>query len=320
MDRVLLPFPARQALAVALAPAARARVGTLAWRRFPDGESLVTVDPGVAGADVAIVASLEQPDAIALALRFAAATARELGARSVGLVAPYLAYLRQDARFHAGEAVNAALFAHFLDESFDWLVTVDPHLHRTASLDALFAMPACNVAAAPAIAAWLRDNVPDALVIGPDGESAQWVTEIAGLAGVPWQVLEKVRRGDADVTVSLPDVAMARGRTPVIVDDIISTGRTQQAALMHLARHGLAPAVCIATHAVFAGPALEQLREAGAARVVTTDTIPHATNAIAIAPLLHGSIGAAFETMENEAGDDAPATAEAWFADNEPPP
>src|SRR6185312_9071267 len=99
MNRLLLPFPAQQALAQAMAPMLDARLGRLDWRRFPDGESLVAVDGIIPGADVAIVASLRDPDAIAVALRFAADAARELGARRVGLVAPYLAYMRQDKRF-----------------------------------------------------------------------------------------------------------------------------------------------------------------------------------------------------------------------------
>jgi ribose-phosphate pyrophosphokinase len=320
MDRVLLAFPAQTALAEALAQPVQARRGTLQWRRFPDGESLVVVDSQLARADVAIVASLDRPDEIALALRFAAATARELGVRSVGLVAPYLSYLRQDARFHAGEAVNATLFAHFLEESFDWLVTIDPHLHRTASLGVLFGMPATNVAAAPAIADWVRTHVPDALLIGPDSESAQWVKDIAASAGLPWQVLEKHRRGDEQVEVSLPDVGMAQSRTPVIVDDIVSTGATQEATLLHLQRHGLRAAFCIATHAVFAGNAFEKLMSAGAAQVITTDTIPHRTNAIPIAPLLLAPTVAMFEAMEGETGDEPPDSAEAWFAGSEPPP
>src|SRR3546814_2162433 len=65
------------------------------------------------------VCSSDLPDHLALPLRFAAGTARELGARSVGLIAPYLAYMRQDRRFSPGQAVSAPLFARFLEESFD---------------------------------------------------------------------------------------------------------------------------------------------------------------------------------------------------------
>lgn len=292
---VLLPFPPQRALAGAMATAMSASmtkaasqvsVGRLDWRRFPDGESLVAIEDQLEGADVVIVASLHHPDEMALALRFAAETAREFGARSVGLVAPYLAYMRQDLRFHPGEVVSAPLFARFVSQSFDWLATVDPHLHRIRALEDVYTIPAHNVAAAPVIAEWIRREVRDPMLIGPDSESEQWVAAIAALAGAPHQVLEKKRLGDRDVQVSLPDAALAQGRTPVIVDDIVSSGRTLVETLGHLRHLGLAPATCIATHAVFAGDAYAQLQVAGAARVVSTDTIAHPSNAISVAGIL----------------------------------
>ena len=289
MTRVLLPFPQQRPLAESMAPSLGARVGRLDWRRFPDGESLVAVDDSLADADVAIVASLHRPDELSIALRFAAKTAREFGARSVGLVAPYLAYMRQDKRFHPGEAVSAPIYAEFLEQCFDWLVTADPHLHRNPDLSALYRIPAVRVAASPVVATWIRENVPDAMLIGPDSESEQWVTDIARRAGVPSQVLSKQRQGDREVQVSLPDIASARGRTPVIVDDIVSSGHTVMETLGHLRRLGLPSAVCVAIHAVFADDAYTQLHQAGAARIVSTDSIPHPSNAMSIAgPLADG--------------------------------
>ncbi|MDX0524798.1 ribose-phosphate diphosphokinase [Sinorhizobium medicae] len=286
MTHVLLPFPLQRTLADAIAPLLGSRAGRLDWRRFPDGESLVAIDEALAGVDVALVVSLRNPDELALPLRFAAATAREFGARSVGLIAPYLAYMRQDKRFNPGEAVSAPLFARFLEESFDWLVTADPHLHRNPELSGLYKIPVRRVATALLVADWIRDNVPDAVLIGPDSESGQWVSDIANRAGVPYQVLTKNRRGDRDVEVSLPSIGAARGRTPVIVDDIVSSGRTAIETLGHLKRLGLPPAVCVVIHPVFAEDAYEQLRAAGPARVVNTDSIPHPSSAISIAGLL----------------------------------
>lgn len=320
MTRVLLSFPGQVQLGRTLAPALEARHAEVAWHRFPDGESLVTVDPDLRDADVAILASLDHPDAIAMALRFAAETAREFGARSIGLVAPYLAYMRQDTRFHPGEAVSAPLFARFLEGSFDWLVTVDPHLHRIASLGGLFAIPARNAAAAPAIAAWIRREVADAVVVGPDAESRQWVDDIARRAGVPGIVLSKVRRGDRDVEVSAPDAAAARGRTPVLVDDIVSSGHTMAAAIAQLRALGLPPPVVLATHAIFAEGARELLLDAGAQRVVSTDTVPHPTNAIAIAPVLAAAANRMFEHAGTDLDAEAPYDAERWFDEDEPPP
>jgi ribose-phosphate pyrophosphokinase len=296
--RVLLPFPPQQSLAERMAGPLAARVGRLEWHRFPDGESLVTLEENLAGADVAVVASLHHPDEMALALRFAAATARELGARSVGLVAPYLAYMRQDTRFRPGQTVSAPLFARFVADSFDWMVTADPHLHRNPDLAVLYPIPTRRVATASRLAEWIREHVPGGLLIGPDSESGQWVADIAHRSGMPYQVLEKVRHGDRAVEVSLPDADAARGRTPVIVDDIVSSGRTIIETLGHLAQLGLPGAVCVAIHAVFAGDAYEQILAAGASRVVSTDSIPHASNAIAIHDLLATATAELFENAQ----------------------
>jgi ribose-phosphate pyrophosphokinase len=279
---VVLAFPGQEAFASGLAARLGARIGRFECHHFPDGESLVSVEEQVRGEKVVVVASLRGADVMALPLRFAAATLREFGAASVGLVAPYLAYMRQDLRFSAGQAVSAPLFAHFIGESFDWLVTVDPHLHRIRDLAEIYSIPAACVPAAPAIAAWIGSEVQNALLIGPDSESRQWVAHIGGLAGVPFDVLEKHRRGDEDVEVSLPDAAQARGRLPVVVDDILSSGQTIVETLRGLARLGLPPAVVVGIHAVFAREACEKIQAAGAARIVTCDTIAHPTNAISV--------------------------------------
>ena len=282
MKRMLLPMPGSEHLADAIAARVGAECARFEWRRFPDGESLVAVDDRLDDADVVLLACLRDPDRSALALRFAAATAREFGACRVGLLAPYLPYMRQDVRFRAGEAVSAPLFAAFLEESFDWLVTVDPHLHRIPSLDRIYRMPTRVVEAAPAIAAWIRTQLPDAIVIGPDAESLQWVARIGELAGVPFQVLSKVRHGDRDVEVSLPDATEAAGRTPVVVDDIASSGMTMVETLKHLSALGLPSATCVVTHALFADDACDRVMAAGASRLLSTDTLPHPSNAISV--------------------------------------
>ena len=283
-EPLLLVLPGNEAFAAALGSCWSAEQSVLGWHRFPDGESLLRIDADCRDREVALVSTQSDPDRLALPLRFSACTARELGARRVGLIAPYLGYMRQDARFHSGECVSSAHFARFLDETIDWLVTVDPHLHRHASLDEIFRVPTRAVSATPAMAAWIGANVRDPVLIGPDSESAQWVECVARAIGAPSTVLAKTRRGDRDVEVSLPDPRAIAGRTPVLLDDIISSGRTMIAALAHLRRHGAAPAHCVAVHALFAGDAANALAEAGAARVVTVNTIPHATNAIDVAP------------------------------------
>lgn len=288
MMPVVLPFPDDGALAGSVSRDLRARVGLLEWRHFPDGESLIRIDDDIEGADVVVFAGLSDPDRKALPVRFVAQTAKELGARSVGLVAPYLAYMRQDARFRPGEAVAASVFARFLDQCLDWLVTVDPHLHRIARLDELYRIPVSCVDSAPELANWIRHEVSNPILIGPDEESAQWVAEIAREAHIPCEVLHKRRRGDHEVEVSAPDPDRLRGFTPVLVDDIVSTGRTLAAAADHLRRLDLPPPVCVVIHPLFSGNAHELLKRAGVERIVSTDSIRHSSNAIGLAkPIAH---------------------------------
>lgn len=279
----LLAFAEQRDAASRLAAALDADTGTIRRHRFPDRESLVSVDGDCGEREVIVYCSLRDPDDLALPLLFAARTARELGARRVGLVAPYLAYMRQDARFHQGEAVSSVHYAAFLSWTFDWLVTVDPHLHRHASLEEVFAIPTrCASASAP-IAQWVRANVPHPLLIGPDRESAQWVEAVAARIDAPFIVLEKHRHGDREVEVSAPEPARLAGRTPVLLDDIAASGRTLIEAVRGLRRAGGARPVCVVVHGLFADDADRALLEAGAARVISTDTVTQAGPVIGLA-------------------------------------
>ena len=290
MKPVLLALPGNEATAQALAGPLEAEVGRLLVRRFPDGESYVRIESPVRDAEVMLVGTLHEPDDKLLPLYFAASTARDLGARRVGLVAPYLAYMRQDRRFHEGEGVTSEYFARLLSSAVDWLVTVDPHLHRHHALAEIYDVPTRVVHAAPAMAEWIREEVTRPVLVGPDEESAQWVSEVAAAVGAPFVVLRKVRRGDRDVEISLPDMAGFRQHTPVLVDDIISTAHTMIEAVRALLQAGLVAPICVGVHPVFAGTAYEDLLAAGAARVVTCGTIPHPSNGIDLTAPLTGAI------------------------------
>ena len=148
-----------------------------------------------------IVGTLDRPNEKMLPVLFAAATARELGATNVGLVAPYLPYMRQDRRFKPGEAVTSREVARLLSDAVDWMVTIDPHLHRYGSLAEIYRIPTRAVHAAPLISQWIKTNASNPLIIGPDSESQQWVSAVAKAAGAPYAVLRKVRRGDRDVDI-----------------------------------------------------------------------------------------------------------------------
>lgn len=279
-----MPAAGADAAAAALAASLDASLGAVESRRFPDGETYLRLKDAVEGAEVVLVAALRDPDPQALGLWYLAATARELGARWVGLVAPYLPYMRQDRRFHPGEAVTSGIFARFLSEQFDWLVTVDPHLHRHPSLSAIYPIPAQAVASAPAIARWVQANVPSPLIVGPDSESEQWATDVARRVACPAIVLAKTRLGDRSVEITVPDAGAYAARTPVLIDDIISSARTMAVATARVRQAFGKPPVCVGVHAVFSPDAMQALEVAGAGRIVTCNTLPHPTNAIDVIP------------------------------------
>jgi ribose-phosphate pyrophosphokinase len=290
MSPTVFSMPGNERITELLITDLAATRGEIDTRRFPDGESYVRLMTDVLQRDVVFVCTLDRPDAKLLSLVFAGATAKELGAKHVGLIAPYLAYMRQDKRFHPGEAVTSHIFARLLSSTFDWLVTVDPHLHRFADISELYAVPVEVCHAAQEVARWIKSTIARPIIIGPDSESQQWVSAVAATVDAPYVTLSKSRLGDRQVQITFPNLDAWQGRTPVLVDDIISSGRTMVEATKTLVGLRFPPPVVIAVHGIFADNANADLLAAGAARIVTTNSVPHPTNAIDIGGLLTAAI------------------------------
>lgn len=281
----LLYLDDERAFARRLAATARIDASPIRRHRFPDGELKVTLPPRLPRA-IAILRSLHEPNEKLIELWLAARTARALGAVTVTLVAPYLAYMRQDRAFAPGEAVSQRHIGALLATLFDRVITVDPHLHRVSSLATVLPKTATvTLSAAPAIGRFLGRRAAGALLVGPDEESGQWVRSAADAAGLEWAVARKVRRGDRRVAVVMPDVNV-RDRRVVLVDDMISTGRTLVEAARTLKKAGAARVDVAATHALFSEDAGRALEAAGVRCIWTTDSVRHATNAIRLAGLL----------------------------------
>jgi len=288
---LVIPLPGNETFAKALADARGCEMGVLEMRSFPDEETYLRFVSQVKARSLALVCTLAHPDPKFLPLWFAARTARALGASKVGLVAPYLAYMRQDKSFHPGEAVTSRHFAKLISEGLDWLVTVDPHLHRYRALSDLYTIPAQSLHAGRAIADWIAGNISNPFIVGPDVESEQWVSEVAKDCGAPYTVMLKTRRGDRDVSVHPRDLHALPGHSPVIVDDIVSSGETMLGAIAALAAHTDASPICIAVHAVLADDVAARIAATGA-KLVSTDTIPHPSNAITTVPPIADAVAA----------------------------
>ncbi len=270
--------------------------GFHSFRRFPDNESYLRIENDVKEKHCIILADLSHPDSKCLHLLFLAETLRDLGAASVGLVAPYLCYLRQDKRFVAGEAVTSRIFASLLSQHIDWLVTVDPHLHRYHSLNEVYSIPCRVVHGASLLAAWLASQ-QDILLVGPDAESEQWVAKVAEQSGHPYVIGEKQRLGDREVVVTLPELDSYKVSSAVVIDDVISSGHTLMQCIEALHLQGIEDVSCAAIHGIFVGDAEERLLETGINKLVTTNSISHPSNELDLSESLVMPISASLAEL-----------------------
>lgn len=281
----LLCFDDELAPAQRIAQAADIELTVIERHRFPDGELKLRLPSDLRG-PVALLRSLDHPNEKLVELLLAGQTARQLGATHLTLIAPYLAYMRQDIAFRPGEAVSQTIVGHFLASLFDAVITVDPHLHRVATLEQAVPVPqAVVLSGAPLLADLIAQHHRSPLLMGPDDESAQWVAQAARRHGFDHAVCTKVRSGDKQVAIALPDTPLA-GRAVVLIDDVASTGRTVAQAARLALQAGAASVDVAVTHALFADDALQVILEAGVSQVWSTDCIAHGSNAVAIAPLL----------------------------------
>jgi ribose-phosphate pyrophosphokinase len=282
---MILCFDDEIEFARALGQACGLPVQRITRHRFPDGELKLTLPPKL-GAEVRILRSLHWPNEKLVELILVARAARELGAREVTLIAPYLAYMRQDSAFTAGEVVSQKVIGRLLADLFDAVVTVDPHLHRIATLnEAVPISRAVALSAAPLIGHFVAMRARKAMLVGPDAESAQWVHVAATYNGLPWAVCRKTRHGDTEVEVELPADEI-RGREVVLVDDVASSGQTLATAARALLAAGAARVDAVVTHAVLSADAGARLKAAGISEFWSTDTVPHPSNALSVVQLI----------------------------------
>jgi ribose-phosphate pyrophosphokinase len=292
---MLLAFDDEAALAQRLADALGCGWARIERHAFPDGETRLRLPPALP-ADVVLLRGLQEPNAKLTELLLAAAGARALGALRLLLVAPYLAYMRQDMAFTPGEVVSQRHLGGLLATAFEGVVTVDPHLHRIATLDEVLpGRRGVAVSAAALLGAHVAGREPRALLLAPDEEAGQWVRAAAAAHGLDHAVCRKQRHGDRDVEVVLPGVDV-RGRAVVLLDDVASTGRTLIAAARGALAVGAASVDVAVTHGLFVGDALAQVHAAGVRRVWSSDSVPHASNAVSVVPLLVSALRGLLES------------------------
>ena len=293
-DMLLLGFPENIELASEVAELANIAYADVQLHTFPDGESKVTL-PTQLPAHVILYRSLDHPNDKLVELLLAAEGCRNQGVKKLTLIAPYLAYMRQDKAFNPGEVVSQKIIGKLLAESFDSVLTVDSHLHRISHLsEAIPTEKAINITATEPMAYFLEDHFERPFLLGPDAESLQWVEEIAVHHQMDFAVASKQRRGDKEVKISLPD-ANFQGRNVVIVDDVASSGQTLIQAAQQLAEldEKLQPASVsvLVTHALFMEGAMQQLYDVGVRNVWSSNSINHGSNSVSLVGLLARNLG-----------------------------
>jgi ribose-phosphate pyrophosphokinase len=284
-ERFLLYFSEDAEIAQRAAEASNLLPRAIERHRFPDGELRMRL-PEALPPRVVLWRTLNDPNEKLVELLLVAQTARSLGARHLTLVAPYLAYMRQDIAFNPGEVVSQRVVGKFLAGLFDAVITVDPHLHRVSTLqEAVPLADAVVLSGAPVLADFVALKRSNAVLIGPDEESLQWVAQAAARHGWEHAVCRKQRHGDRAVSIELPALPV-KGRAVVLMDDVASSGHTLAQAAKLLLAAGAASVDVAVTHALFAEGALALVKDAGVGEVWSTDCIAHESNAVSMVPAL----------------------------------
>lgn len=271
-------FPGDEGPVERLAAALGVPAAIIDLKTFPDGETLPTV-PVTRATTVIAYRALNRPNTRLVPLLQAADAWRRAGVTRLVLVAPYLGYLRQDMVFAPGQPLSRDLVCGWLGGAFDRLVTVQAHLHRTASLTGALGIPATNIDIGGDLAAVAAAG-EQPLIVGPDSESRPWVQAAAARLDTDWTAFDKQRLGDREVQMTLGAGPSVAGRATLLLDDICSSGGTLVQAIHHLREAGAASVDVAVAHALFDADALDHLREAGARRIVSSDSISHPTNAL----------------------------------------
>ncbi len=284
-NSIIFSFPGNKVLAHLLAKKLHIEEGGLVIRRFPDGESYVRINSKVRNKIVILFCTLNNPNKKILSLMFTAQTLKELGAKKIILISPYLPYMRQDKRFEPGEAISCQLFAKFLSNWVDYLITIDPHLHRVRHLSNIYSIPVLTLHATKEIAQWIKKNIKFPFLIGPDSESKQWVSEIAAQLQVSYIICTKNRLSDFEVKIDIPPFSIIN-ETLVLMDDIISTGSSMLTILNKLSSQGYNNVFCLAIHPLLNKKTKNNLLASGAKTIITCNTISDSSNKINMLDLI----------------------------------
>ncbi|MBS7624393.1 MAG: ribose-phosphate diphosphokinase [Candidatus Bathyarchaeia archaeon] len=256
-------------------------------KRFPDGEFYFKFEEDISGEDLLIIQSLYPPqDAHAMELFLILHTARDLGANTIKLFVPYLAYSRQDERYLEGECLSAAMIAEVIETlGADALYTIDVHNENVLKM---YKIPVYNLTASGELAKYFSNkNLRDPVVIAPDDEdlARRRAKHAAKVLNAEWNYLEKRRDRYTGEIVTFSKALEVRGRDIVIIDDIISTGKTAANAVKILKDQGADRVFVGASHILLLKDSIKIIIESGAEEVVGTDSVTNEYAKVSVAPI-----------------------------------
>ncbi len=283
---IVVPGPASTELGKEIANQLRARVVPVEFKRFPDGESYIRLDGSLANEDAVVVQTTGPPQAENLVqLLLMVDDVRDMGARNITVVVPYLAYARQDSRFRPGEALSVKTIVTMLKTcGVSRIITVNSH--NPTILKTLL-VPVEDLSAIPLLAQYFKKqgfNRAYSLSMGKKGLPT--AVEASGVLGGENGFIPTQRdRVTGIVTIenkSLP----VKGKDVIVFDDIISSGGTMMKSVAWVKEQGAKRVYAACVHPLLTGDSKERILKSGADGIVGTDTVQSSVSVVSVAPLI----------------------------------
>lgn len=279
---LIASFPETRDIGKRVAKNLKARYTEIFVEDFPDSEFHIALKKNPRNEKVVIINSItKDPDEKIIETILAGGIAKDYRAKEVILIATYFPYLRQDRHFFKYDSFSSKHIVK-LFSIFDKIITIDPHLHRIKNMKE-FMGKAESISSKKLIADYIKKHFKnDFTILGPDKESSQWSAEIARKLGKKVIILKKTRLSPSHIKQS--SINKKLSKNVIIIDDIISTGKTLVGALKMAKKHGAKNLFCIGIHGLLVKRADELIKKY--ATLVTTNTVPNYYSKIDVSPII----------------------------------
>lgn len=265
---------ANPALAAAIARYLDIQLGRARVGRFSDGEINVEIADNVRGRDVFLIQPTCAPtNDHLLELLIMADACKRASAGRLTAVVPYYGYARQDRKVSPRAPISAKLVADLLSTAgVDRVLTMELH---AGQIQGFFNVPVDNLYSSAQLSAWIEHELrpENPVIVSPDAGGVERARAFAKRLGAGLAIIDK-RRSGPNVAEIMHLIGDVKGRTAILVDDMIDTAGTLTGAARAVKEHGATKVYAVATHAVLSGPAVERIDDSVLERVVITDTIP----------------------------------------------